>query len=149
MGAAAGIVDVSQVIAAIDWVVEHRNDDPTNPIRVLNLSYGTDGTQNYLTDPLTHAVENAWRAGIVVVAAAGNGGTATPRLTNPAYDPYVIAVGATDPNGTVGTNDDLLADFSDRGDASPPGRPGRTRPVDRLPPQPRLVRRQASTRPPG
>src|SRR5688500_13273547 len=30
-----GAVDVSQVIAAIDWVVAHRNDDPRNPIRVL------------------------------------------------------------------------------------------------------------------
>ena len=118
VGAFDGAVDVSQVIAALDWVVEHRNDNPAHPIRVVNLSYGTDGNQSYLTDPLTHAVENAWRAGIVVVAAAGNGGTATPRLTNPAYDPYVLAVGATDPNGTVGTNDDLLADFSSRGDAT-------------------------------
>lgn len=113
-----GAVDVSQVIAAIDWVVVHRHDDPANPIRVLNLSYGTDGTQDYRSDPLTHAVENAWRAGIVVVVAGGNSGTDAPRLNNPAYDPYVLAVGASDTRGTVAAGDDLVPDFSSRGDAA-------------------------------
>jgi len=118
VGAAAGIVDVSQVIAAIDWVVEHRADDPAHPVRVLNLSYGTDSVQDYQVDPLTHAVENAWRAGIVVVVAGGNNGTATPRLADPAVDPYVIAVGAADSAGTVKTGDDTITDFSSRGDAA-------------------------------
>ncbi len=118
VGAADGAVDVATVIAAVDWVVAHRDDDPRHPIRVLNLSYGTDGTQDYRLDPLTHAVENAWRAGIVVVAAGGNGGTTAPRLTNPAYDPYVIAVGAADTAGSAGSGDDTVADFSSRGDAT-------------------------------
>jgi serine protease AprX len=113
-----GAVDVSQVVAAVDWVVSHRNDDRDNPIRVLNLSYGTDGVQDYRLDPLTHAIENAWRAGIVVVVAGGNNGTDNPRLNNPAYDPYVLAVGASDTQGTVGASDDLVTDFSSRGDAS-------------------------------
>jgi serine protease AprX len=112
-----GAVDVSQVIAAIDWVVEHRNDDPKNPIRVLNLSYGTDGVQDYRADPLTHAVENAWRAGIVVVVSGGNEGFASPKLNNPAYDPYVLTVGAADTKGTTSTLDDTVPDFSSRGDA--------------------------------
>jgi serine protease AprX len=102
----------------VDWVVAHRNDDPRNPIRVLNLSYGTDGVQGYQLDPLTHAVENAWRAGIVVVVAGGNNGTDNPRLNNPAYDPYVLAVGASDTNGTVSAADDIVPAFSSRGDAS-------------------------------
>ncbi len=114
-----GAVDVSQVIAAVDWVVEHRNDDPGHPIRVLNLSYGTDGVQDYQVDPLTHAVENAWRAGIVVVVSGGNDGFGSTRLNNPAYDPNVIAVGASDINDTPGlTGDDTVPDFSSRGDAS-------------------------------
>ena len=113
-----GAVDVSQVVAAVDWVVAHRNDDPANPIRVLNLSYGTDGVQDYRIDPLTHAVENAWRAGIVVVVAGGNSGTDQPRLNNPAYDPYVLAVGAADTQGTVGASDDVVPAFSSRGDAA-------------------------------
>ena len=118
VGTAEGAVDVSQVIAAVDWVVTHRNDDPANPIRVLNLSYGTDGVQDYQVDPLAHAVENAWRAGIVVVVAGGNSGTSNPRLNNPAYDPYVLAVGASDTQNTVDASDDVVPAFSSRGDAS-------------------------------
>ncbi len=118
MASSDGAVDVSQVVAAVDWVVAHRNDDPANPIRVLNLSYGTDGTQDYRLDPLTHAVENAWRKGIVVVVAGGNNGNDGSKLNDPAYDPYVLAVGAADTRGTTTAGDDLVADFSSRGDAS-------------------------------
>lgn len=113
-----GAVDVSQVIAAVDWVVEHRNDDPAHPIRVLNLSYGTDGVQDHQVDPLTHAVENAWRAGIVVVVSGGNAGFGSGKLNNPAYDPHVIAVGAADTNDTAMASDDTVPDFSSRGDDS-------------------------------
>jgi serine protease AprX len=109
-----GAVDVSQVIAAINWVVEHKNSDGLN-IRVLNLSYGTDGTQDYTLDPLAFAVENAWKNGIVVVVSAGNDGTERPLLANPAVDPFVLAVGATNTNGTADAGDDTVADFSSRG----------------------------------
>jgi subtilisin family serine protease len=117
VGAASGATDVSQVLAAIDWVVAHRRDNGLN-IRVLNLSYGTDGVQDYLLDPLTYAVEVAWRKGIVVVVAAGNRGQAAGRLNNPAYDPRVLAVGASDPQATLDTRNDLVAEFSSRGDPS-------------------------------
>ncbi len=116
VGTAEGAVDVSQVIAAVDWVVAHRRDDPQRPIRVLNLAYGTDGVQDYRTDPLAHAVENAWRAGIVVVVSGGNSGAS--RLNNPAYDPYVLAVGASSTSGTVSAHDDVVPAFSSRGDAA-------------------------------
>jgi hypothetical protein len=68
-------VDVSQVIAGIDWVIEHRTAGDLD-IRVINLSYGTDSTQDYRIDPLARAVERAWEAGIV--AASGNDGWPTP-----------------------------------------------------------------------
>lgn len=110
-----GATDVSQVLAAIDWVVQHRNDPALN-IRVLNLSFGTDGAQNYLIDPLAYAVEVAWRKGIVVVVSAGNEGD-SGRLNNPAFDPYVIAVGAEDMKGTPGTGDDVVPEWSSRGNA--------------------------------
>jgi serine protease AprX len=115
VGAGNGLVDAAQVIAALDWVVEHRNDDPANPIRVITLAYGTDSTQPYTIDPIAHAAENAWRAGIVVVVAAGNDGTAP--LTNPATDPYVLSVGAADSAGTVRAGDDTVLEFSSRGTA--------------------------------
>jgi serine protease AprX len=114
---ADGGADVSQVIAAIDWVVEHRKDAGMD-VRVLNLSYGTESVQPWQVDPLARAVENAWDNGIVVVTAAGNGGVAADRLTMPAVDPHVIAVGAVDHRGTADTGDDVVADFTSAGDSS-------------------------------
>ncbi|ROP32101.1 S8 family serine peptidase [Couchioplanes caeruleus] len=114
VAAADGAVDVSQVIAAIDWVVAHR-DDPGMNIRVINLSYGTDSLQDPRFDPLSHAVEAAWRKGIVVVVAAGNDGASASRLAMPAMNPNVIAVGGADPNGTDSRTDDVVGDFSSRG----------------------------------
>ncbi len=114
---ADGATDVSQVIAAIDWVVQHRNDNGMN-VRVLNLSFGTDGVQDYQLDPLSYAAEVAWRKGIVVVVAAGNSGYGTAKLNNPAYNPYVLAVGADDTRGTFATDDDTIPDWSSRGDGT-------------------------------
>ena len=115
VGVADGGTDVSQVIAAIDWVVQHRNDNGMN-IRVINLSYGTNSTQPYGVDPLAYAVEQAWKAGIVVVAAAGNSGYQTGAsaqgLADPAYDPQIIAVGGADTNGSATPWDDQVASYS-------------------------------------
>ncbi len=90
---ANGRTSVAQAIAAIEWVVEHRNSDGLN-IRVLNLSFGLSDVPSSLDDPLSAAVERAWDAGIVVVAAAGNQGNDTYGVDSPAISPYVIAVGA-------------------------------------------------------
>jgi serine protease AprX len=115
---ATGATDVTQVIAAVDWVVEHKNDDGLN-VRVLSLSFGTDSQQLPQLDPLAHAVERAWKQGIVVVVSAGNAGfnmaNGGPGLTNPARDPYVVSVGASDPKGTTTVSDDALATFSSSG----------------------------------
>jgi serine protease AprX len=114
VGSANGAVDATQVLAAIDWVVVHRKDDPANPIKVLNLSYGTDGIQNYTSSPLSAAVHNAVEAGITVVVASGNtGGT----MLIPGYTPFVITAGATDPQGTTNPADDKVASFSSQGNA--------------------------------
>lgn len=110
-----GSTDVSQVIAAIDWVTEHPVLPDGTRIRVINLSYGTDSSQNYQQDPLAAAAENAWKHGIVVVASAGNSGTATGRLTDPAIDPYVISVGAADSGDRIdgwAANHTTVASFS-------------------------------------
>lgn len=114
VAAADGAVDVSQVIAAIDWVVTHR-DDPGLNIRVLNLSFGTDSSQDPRLDPLSYAVEAAWRQGIVVVVSVGNDGLTTTRVGMPAQNPYVLAVGAADPLTTDDRKDDVVADFSTGG----------------------------------
>jgi serine protease AprX len=112
---AQGRTDVSQAIAAIDWVIQHKNANGLN-IRVLNLSFGTDGVQSYLLDPLAFAAEQAWHKGIVVVVAGGNTGFGSAKLNNPAYNPYLLAVGGTDGRGTATTEDDIVGDWSATGD---------------------------------
>ena len=64
-----GATDTSSVIAALRWVVTNQS---RYNIRVVNLSFGTNGRQTYRNDPLDRAVERAWQAGIVVVVSAGN-----------------------------------------------------------------------------
>ncbi len=101
---ATGETDIAQVIAAIDWVVEHRNDNGLN-IRVLNLSLGMPGVKTNQGDPLSAAVERAWQAGIVVIAAAGNRGNDVGGIDSPAVSPYVIAVGAHELYDSSGAQD--------------------------------------------
>ncbi|MFZ0161569.1 MAG: S8 family serine peptidase, partial [Kineosporiaceae bacterium] len=130
VGAADGATDVSQVIAAIDWVTQHAHDPGLN-IRVLNLSFGTDSTQSYQLDPLAQAAEQAWKHGIVVVAAAGNEGLRAGSLASPAYDPYLLAVGGDDTMGTLPTKDDRVPDFAQHGTLA--------RPVDVIAPATHLL----------
>ena len=118
-GAADGTVDVSQMIAAMEWVIQHRDDKKIGGglhIRVLNLSYGTDGGADLAHDPFDAELERVWRAGIVPVVSAGNSGySATKRLDDPAVDPYTLAVGASDSRGTLKPTDDAVAEFTSRG----------------------------------
>lgn len=114
---AMGQTDVSQVLAAIDWVVQHQNDNGMN-IGVLNLSYGTDSPQSYVLDPLAYAAEQAWLHGIVVVVAAGNQGNDSNGLDDPAIDPYVIAVGAANTNNTTMVKFHSPAGFTSQGDGT-------------------------------
>ena len=116
VGDAIGSADVSQVIAGLNWVVAHRNDVGMN-VRVITLAYGIDATTDYQVDALAYAVEAAWRAGIVVVVAAGNDGN-SHALRNPAFDPFVVSVGAVDTKGTQSTNDDTVLPFSNCGTGS-------------------------------
>ena len=67
----AGRGRISDVIAALDYVVAHKTE---LNIRVVNLSVGAGVYESYNTDLLTLAAKRAVEAGIVVVAAAGNHG---------------------------------------------------------------------------
>lgn len=111
---AEGTTSLAQLLMAIDWVVRNRHSNGLN-IRVLTLAVGADNRSGYLREPLAWAVERAWKSGIVVVTAAGNDGNAGNGLNIPAADPYVIAVGAVDGQGTADTSDDVMADWSSRG----------------------------------
>jgi serine protease AprX len=107
-----GATDVSVVLTALQWVVANKE---RYGIRVLNLAFGTDATSSYLTDPLDYAVERAWRAGVLVVTAAGNRGPYEGTISKPGDDPLVLTVGAADVRGTTDRRDDVVAPFSSRG----------------------------------
>src|SRR5439155_16852114 len=107
----------SLVISAIQKAIALKS---TYNIRVINLSLGRQVYESYVYDPLCQAVESAWRAGIVVVVAAGNQGRNDSMGTNgygtiaaPGNDPYVITVGAMKTNGTYSVVDDTIATRSE------------------------------------
>ena len=113
-----GSGSASDVIEAIDWSIDHRDE---YNIRVINLSLGAPVLQPYRDDPVCAAVERAVRAGILVVAAAGNTGqTADGRrilggIGSPGNSPYALTVGALDTKGTAERADDVVAAFSSSG----------------------------------
>jgi len=97
---AQGAVDTTQIIASIDWIVEHRNDPSLHlNVRVLNLSYSIRSTDPADQDAVAFALEQAWKAGIFVVVSAGNDGKpdgTTAHLGSPANDRTLMTVGSYD-----------------------------------------------------
>lgn len=81
---------------AIEWAADHGAD-------VINLSLGSDFDSQVLSD----AIADAQQRGVVIVAAAGNDGVATPQY--PANFPGVLGVTAVD-------SGNHKADFANYGD---------------------------------
>jgi len=80
---------MSIVLSGIQWAVD-------NGMQVINMSFG--GAMEFAS-AVQDALQNAYNAGIVIVAGAGNGGTPDGQGNNvwaPARYKPVIAVGATD-----------------------------------------------------
>ncbi len=107
----------SGVIAAIQQAITLKS---TYNIRVINMSLGRPVFESYTLDPVDQAVEAAWKAGIVVVCAAGNNGryAATDgfgTIVVPGNDPTVITVGATMTELTASRVDDQIASYSSKG----------------------------------
>jgi subtilisin family serine protease len=102
---AGGFGDSSDIIAGIERAVDPDDDgDTSDHADVINLSLGGTGDPD---DPTAQAVDAATAAGVVVVAAAGNGyGFLT--IHSPGAARTAVTVGATD-------DSDLLAVFSSRG----------------------------------
>lgn len=97
MGTSSGLAN------GINWAA-------TNGAKVINMSLVVGASQTLQT-----AVDNAWKADVVLVAAAGNSGSTG--MMYPAAYPTVIAVGATD-------NNDNKASFSTHGSWVDVGAPG-------------------------
>jgi serine protease AprX len=107
-----GVATTSDVIAAAQWIVDHRNQ---YYIKVANFSLHSTSPSHFVNDPLDKAVEKLWLSGVVVVTAAGNygvGGASTQVRYAPGNDPFVITVGALDNKGTLDRGDDNAAPWS-------------------------------------
>ncbi len=109
----------SDVIEAIEFVTRHKS---WLDVDVINLSLGHPILEPAATDPLVQAVEAAVRAGIVVVAAAGNvgvspatGETGYAGILSPGNAPSAITVGAVSAFDTNRRSDDRIANYSSRG----------------------------------
>jgi serine protease AprX len=118
-----GLGRVSDVVRALEFIVANkRSRSPAAfKIDIINLSLGHPIYEPAASDPLVRAVENAVRAGIVVITAAGNvgmnaeGEAGYAGITSPGNAPSAITVGAVDTRHTVNVSDDSVAPFSSRG----------------------------------
>ena len=111
---ANGSCDVGAVIAAIDYAIDMKNNHGVN-VRVMNASFGGGGYE-----PNEYkAIDRANAAGILFVAAAGNGGEDGIADNNdvmpmyPAsYDlPNIISVAATDQDDRRGVFQQFRSNF--------------------------------------
>ncbi|MCR4347292.1 MAG: S8 family serine peptidase [Sulfuricaulis sp.] len=92
----AGSSSDSIIAAAWDWAVTHKNDNPVNPILIINTSFG-GGSYTAACDvskpSLAAAANNAAANGITLFSAAGNDGF-TNALSAPACVSNSLSVGA-------------------------------------------------------
>jgi serine protease AprX len=109
----------SNVIAAIQQAIALQNK---YNIQAINLSLGRGIAVSYTQDALCQAVESAWKAGIVVVVAAGNygrlsvdGSDGYGTITAPGNDPYVLTVGAMNSNGSSSQASEVMTSYTSKG----------------------------------
>ncbi|MDW8195321.1 MAG: S8 family peptidase [Candidatus Calescibacterium sp.] len=107
-----GSGSLSNIVKAIYWSIQ--NKDKYN-IKVISMSLGADSVIKEKDDILAKAVEDATRAGITVVVAAGNSGPLSETIGTPALSQHAITVGAYDDKNTIDTTDDTPAFFTSRG----------------------------------
>jgi serine protease AprX len=97
------------MLQGIGWVLANK---ARYNIRVASMSFGAPAQGSYTTDLLAAGAEVLWRNGVVVVAAAGNGGPNSGTVDSPGIDPHVITVGSTDDHGVVDITQSTLGSWS-------------------------------------
>jgi serine protease AprX len=94
---------------------EYKGPAPEASIVGVKVLNGSQAYESFRRDPLSLAAQEAWQAGMIVCAAAGNSGPAPSTIGTPAINPFIITVGATDDRDTVERTDDEIAEYSSRG----------------------------------
>lgn len=108
-----GCANEEDLINALQWVYDNR---ATYNIRIVNISSTVDAIQSYTESAACAAVEQLWKAGVVVVVSAGNLGSSLDAVSHaPANDPFVITVGAIDDMSTKTLQDDFVKLWSSCG----------------------------------
>lgn len=83
------------IIAAWNWCVTHKIDDPANPILVISTSFGGDryfSSCDSAQSAFATAANNAVAAGLAIFASSGNNGYCDS-MSSPACISSVISVG--------------------------------------------------------
>ncbi|MCA9985941.1 MAG: S8 family serine peptidase, partial [Anaerolineales bacterium] len=110
----------ADIVEGLDWILANHE---TLNIRIVNMSLVGVVDRPYFANIINQAVERLWSEGVLVIAAAGNGGVTdisdgnTPMtISVPGNDPFVITVGAFTDNFTpADTSDDYITPFSGAG----------------------------------
>lgn len=104
--------NMEHVLPALEWLLLHQYDFSIN---VVNISVGTRIPKYTREDSqLIQLVNQVWRQGMVVVAAAGNDGPSDYSIGAPGISRKIITVGSSDdyqPSPRGG----LLSNYSSRG----------------------------------
>lgn len=104
---------IPSILDGIHWVIRNKNRYHT---RILNISVGTDINDPIAEDSvLVQGVNEAWDAGIVVVAAAGNNGPRPMSVSAPGISRKVITVGAADDYKHITIHGEKVSNYSGRG----------------------------------
>ena len=94
-----GHISEANIQRGLRWVIDHREEFG---IRIVNISAGGDFPESYLSNPLCETVEEAVRAGLVIVCAVGNAGMSPGHeVLPPASSPACIAVGGLDDQNSL------------------------------------------------
>lgn len=106
-GGSSEIVDL-----AVEWALDPNGDgDLRDAVDIINLSLGSP--YGAVFDATALAVENATRAGVIVVASAGNTGDIHLAISSPGIASGAISVAAV--NAGLGAGQEVVATFSARG----------------------------------
>lgn len=100
-----GSANLSDLLTAINWCIE-------NKMHIINMSFGMEK----LSESLSQAIQNAYKKGIIMVAATGNQGMKN-HIDYPARYKETISVTSTSAN-------DQLSSFSNQGDRMDVAAPG-------------------------
>jgi len=105
-----------------DWVIEGIEKAVQDGVDIISMSLGCTGAFCNPNDPVSTSVDNAMDSGVVVVVAAGNGGSNYETVGSPGTARKVISVGASYKKDYVGEYwgdydplEDQIISFSSRG----------------------------------